>query len=170
MNKGTLTFFCGKMGSGKSTYARSLKEKQAAFYFAEDELLFSIFKGEITTVPEYLHYSQNLKVTLQPYIVSLLKLGVDVILDFPSNTVSQRRWFSDIASESGCRLRMIYLAASDTVCLDRIEGRVTKEPHRLHLDNPAMYFAATRYFVEPTSDECEGLECQIIDAENSIAT
>ena len=40
MNKGTLTFFCGKMGSGKSTKAREIAQKNNAVLLSEDECAY----------------------------------------------------------------------------------------------------------------------------------
>ena len=38
-NKGTLFFFCGKMGAGKSTMARQVASKHGAVLLSEDEWL-----------------------------------------------------------------------------------------------------------------------------------
>lgn len=46
MSKGVLTFFCGKMGAGKSTKAIEIAEEDNAVLFSEDEWLMPgvIFK------------------------------------------------------------------------------------------------------------------------------
>ena len=53
MNKGTLTFFCGKMGSGKSTKAREIAQKNNAVLLSEDEWLASVYPNKISSLNDY---------------------------------------------------------------------------------------------------------------------
>ncbi|WP_145974153.1 AAA family ATPase, partial [Thalassobacter stenotrophicus] len=43
MTNGTLIFFCGKMGAGKSTLAKRLAEEKGAVLISEDDLLSKLY-------------------------------------------------------------------------------------------------------------------------------
>ena len=57
---GTLIFFCGKMGAGKSTLSHEIASKEEAILLSEDEWLKNIYSEEIVNfeLSYYLHYSQ----------------------------------------------------------------------------------------------------------------
>ena len=61
MTNGTLIFFCGKMGAGKSTLARKVAEEKGAVLISEDDLLSKLYAGKITSVKDYKYYSDKLK-------------------------------------------------------------------------------------------------------------
>ena len=44
---GKVILVCGKMGSGKSTYANKLAEKLNAVVIAHDEIMLGLFGGEL---------------------------------------------------------------------------------------------------------------------------
>ena len=46
-SKGFLTFFCGKMGAGKSTMSRDIAKQTGAILLSEDEWLAAIYPDEI---------------------------------------------------------------------------------------------------------------------------
>ena len=48
MSSAKLIFFCGKMAAGKSTLARKLAQREHAVLLVQDELLESLYPGEIT--------------------------------------------------------------------------------------------------------------------------
>ena len=56
MSKGVLTFFCGKMGAGKSTKANEIALKNKAILLSEDEWLSSLYPGKILSLNDYIEY------------------------------------------------------------------------------------------------------------------
>ncbi|EDM84367.1 AAA family ATPase [Limnobacter sp. MED105] len=46
-DKGTLIFFCGKMGAGKSTLARRLADQPNSLLLSEDHLLAGLYPDAI---------------------------------------------------------------------------------------------------------------------------
>jgi predicted kinase len=88
--KGKLIFFCGKMGSGKSTKARELKNEYDAILFSEDEWLEALYPEEIKVFDDYIKYSSRLKPILKKHVQTLLNSGISVIMDFPANTYHQQ--------------------------------------------------------------------------------
>ena len=61
MTKGSLTFFCGKMGAGKSTKARDIAQQSNAVLLSEDEWLQSLYPSQIKSLADYILYSKQIK-------------------------------------------------------------------------------------------------------------
>src|SRR5210317_493227 len=97
--KGTLIFFCGKMGAGKTTKSLQLAQELNAVLISEDDWLASLYPNEIKDFNEYLHFSMRLKPLMKAHVQNILKTGVSVILDFPGNTRIQRAWFIEVCSQ-----------------------------------------------------------------------
>src|SRR5262245_4103478 len=91
-----LIFFCGKMAAGKSTLARDMAEREQTVLLVQDELLDSLYPGEILDIPEFVKCSARLRRALAPHICALLAKGISVVLDFPGNTKAQRAWFREL--------------------------------------------------------------------------
>lgn len=70
--KGTLIFFCGKMGAGKSTYSKSLANELNAVFLSEDDWLSAIYPEEIMNFDDYIKYSSRLKLLLKEHIRKIL--------------------------------------------------------------------------------------------------
>ena len=153
MIKSKLTFFCAKMGAGKTTKALALSQEKSSVLICEDEWLMALYPNKITTLEDYRYYSNLLKPQIKKIVQSILISGVDVILDFPANTKKQRGWFKTIFSEIEADHVMVYLDVKDSVCLKQIEKRRIEQPKRNSTDTPEMFEAITRYFEVPTNDE-----------------
>lgn len=97
--KGTLIFFCGKMGAGKSTLSHEIASKEEAILLSEDEWLKNIYPDEIGDFEGYIKYSSRLKPIMKQHIQNILASGISVVMDFPGNTQSQRAWFKEIYKE-----------------------------------------------------------------------
>jgi predicted kinase len=161
MNKqGTLIFFCGKMGSGKSTKAIELAIEYDAILFSEDEWLAAIYPEEIKVFDDYIKYSSRLKLVLKKHVQNLLNSGISVIMDFPGNTRNQRAWFKEIFSEYKIPHKLYYLEASDNLCLKQIEQRRKILPSRADFDTEEVFHQVNSYFQPPTDEE--GFNIQIV--------
>ena len=57
--KGTLIFFCGKMGAGKTTLSLQPAQELNAVLISEDDWLASLYPNEIKDFNEYLHLEKN---------------------------------------------------------------------------------------------------------------
>ena len=124
--KGTLIFFCGKMGAGKTTKSLQLSQELNAVLISEDDWLASLYPNEITDFNAYLHFSARLKPLVKAHVQNLLNTGVSAILDFPGNTRSQRKWFVEVCSEVDASHKLFYLKASGELCLRHLgQRRVT---------------------------------------------
>ncbi|MFT6693748.1 MAG: adenylate kinase family enzyme [Neolewinella sp.] len=146
MNKGTLIFFCGKMGVGKSTKAEAIANETKAILISEDDWLAAIYPNLISTIEDYKKYSDLLKPQIKKPTQSILQIGQDVLLDFPANTIQQRKWLKEISTEIDAPDILYFLDVSNEVCLEKIKKRVTEEPLRQKTDTNEIFFQMTRYF------------------------
>ena len=153
MNKGVLTFFCGKMGAGKSTKARDIAKEKNAVLLSEDEWLESLYPNKILSLSDYIKYSNRLKPQIKKLVQDILVTGTNVVMDFPANTLLQREWFTHIFSEIQASHELIYIDLSNERCLKHIEKRRIQQPERAATDTKEMFEAVTKNFVEPTSEE-----------------
>ena len=153
MKRGVLTFFCGKMGAGKSTKAQEIAHKTNAVLLTEDEWLGALYPNKIASLEDYLKYANRLKPQMKKLAQSILLAGTDVVMDFPANTPRQRQWFKKIFTELKASHNLIYLDVSDEICLKQIEARKIEQPERKLTDTAEMFEQVTKYFVEPVQEE-----------------
>lgn len=153
MSKGVLTFFCGKMGAGKTTKAREIAGSTNAVLMSEDEWLAAVYPGKIASLDDYLGYSALLKPQIKKLVQSILTAGADVVMDFPGNTPSQRQWFRGVFSEIQAPHNLIYIDLPNHVCKAQVAQRRIEQPERSATDTEAMFEQVTKYFVPPAVDE-----------------
>ena len=153
MKRGSLTFFSGKMGAGKTTRSREIAQKRNAVLISEDEWLEAIYPNCIASLEDYIQYSARLKPQMKRLVQSILASGTDVVMDYPANTVSQRNWFRSIFSEIQAPHELVYIDLSDNVCLEQLGKRRREQPGRAATDTVEMFVQVTKHFVAPTPDE-----------------
>ena len=78
--KGTLIFFCGKMGAGKTTQSLRLSQELNAVLISEDDWLASLYPNEITDFNAYLHFSARLKPLVKAHVQNILNTGVSELI------------------------------------------------------------------------------------------
>lgn len=148
----TLHILCGKIASGKSTLAARLSAKPGTVLITEDAWLDTLFRDELQTREDYVRCSRRIKSAMQPHIAALLRAGVSVVLDFPANTLGQRRWFKEIVETTGAAHALHFLDVSDEVCLARLRARNTSGDHPFVVTD-TLFHEITGYFTEPDVDE-----------------
>lgn len=158
---GTLIFFCGKMGAGKSTLSEEIALERGAVLISEDEWLEGLFPGEIKDFNDYMRYSSRLKPVLTSHIEQVLLAGTSVVLDFPGNTRKQRAWFREIYSPKSIPHELYYLSVEDEVCLKQLKKRQREQPERAHFDTEEVFRMVTSYFEPP--EESEAFNLQIVE-------
>jgi adenylate kinase family enzyme len=158
MSEGKLIFFSGKMGAGKTTYAKSLSREPNTVYLSEDEILSSFYPNEVKSIEDYELYSKRIKSYIMGLVKRLVENGLIVIMDFPGNTLKQREWFKYVIEVCQVDSKLIYLKVADEVCIQQILKRKNEEPDRHLWDNEEMFYKMTKYFQEPTDEEGFNLE------------
>ena len=161
MQVGTLILFSGKMGAGKSTKSKQISQERNAVLISEDEWLSKLYPNQITSFDDYIHFSSLLKPVVKSHVLNILKTGTSVVLDFPANTVKQRKWFKELITEANAPNELVYLKVSDDVCLRQIEKRRLEQPEREKYDTESMFTEVTKYFQEP--DQSEGFKLQVLE-------
>jgi len=146
------------MGSGKSTLASEIASTENAILLSEDEWLKTIFPAEIMNFEDYLKYSSRLKLIIKPHVQSILNSGVSVVMDFPGNTEKQRIWFKETYTEYGFSHKLMYIEASDSLCIKQIKKRVKTNPERAQFDTEEIFHQVTSYFQPPSAHECFNVE------------
>ncbi|MEB7279256.1 ATP-binding protein [Enterobacter asburiae] len=150
--KPVLHLLCGKIASGKSTLSAKLGSSPGTVIVSEDHWLASLFANEMQSISDYVQYSLRLRNAMKPHLVSLLKAGLSVVLDFPANTKTNREWMMSIIKESGASNQLHYLKVSDEVCKSRLRVRNAEGEHEFSASDQ-QFEIITHYFSEPTADE-----------------
>jgi tRNA uridine 5-carbamoylmethylation protein Kti12 len=132
-----------------------------AVLLSEDEWLLLLYPRQITSFDDYIKFSGQLKPLIKAHVKNILQTGTTVVMDFPANTVNQRKWFKALISEANVQHELIYLKVSNELCLKHIEQRRTEQPERAAFDTEAVFYQVTKYFEEP--NESEGLTLHIIE-------
>lgn len=152
-NQGKLFFFCGKMGAGKSTQSKTVAAANNAVLISEDDWLSAHYPAQIQTFDDYIKYSNLIKPFVRNHVQNLLNTGVNVVMDFPANTVRQRSWFTSLCLEVNSEHALYYLDVSDEQCLVQIAKRRDEQPERAHFDTEAVFHHVTQYFEAPADSE-----------------
>lgn len=141
------------MGAGKSTRARHVADSDNYVLISEDEWLSSHYPDQINSFEDYLFYSKRIKPFLKQHIQRLLTSGQTVVMDFPANTVSQRKWLVSISSEVGSTHALNYLNVADDVCLANIAKRRIESPQRAQFDTEEVFREVNNMFQVPSEHE-----------------
>ncbi|KTC43613.1 cell division protein ZipA, partial [Pseudomonas fluorescens ABAC62] len=112
----TLHLLCGKIASGKSTLAKTLVAEHTAVLLSEDTWLAQLYPGEILSITDYLRCALRVRAVLGPLVIKLLETGINVVLDFPANTLANREWLLGLAHAAKAPHRLHYLELDDASC------------------------------------------------------
>ncbi len=147
-----LHMVCGKIGAGKSTLTRQLAAAPATVLISEDAWLDALYPGEIHELPDYVRCSGCLKQAMADHVAALLRAGVSVVLDFPANTVSSRRWLRGLFEAAGVAHTLHFLDVPDAVCKARLHARNASGTHPFETTE-AQFELITGHFVAPSEAE-----------------
>jgi predicted kinase len=148
----TLYLLCGKIAAGKSTQANRLAIQPATVLISEDHWNSNLFPGELKTIEDYSRCARLLSNAMGPHVVSLLKAGMSVVLDFQANTLIRRSWMRKIFEDADAAHELHFLDVSDETCKRRLRERnaAGEHPYQASETDDELF---TRYFVPPTPDE-----------------
>lgn len=147
-----LHLFCGKIAAGKSTFAKRLSRQFDSLLISEDDWMRTLYGPELKGFDDYIRYSARLRSIMEPHLVSLLRSGTSVALDFPANTRSLRTWMKSIADAAEVLPILHYLDLPETQCRDRLRKRNAGGTHAF-APSDADFDLISRYFEAPERDE-----------------
>jgi predicted kinase len=147
-----LHLLCGKIAAGKSTLAAELGALPRSIVVSEDHWLARLYPAEQASLGDYLRNSTRLRAAIGPHLVSLLRMGISVVLDFPANTPDSRAWMRTLFEDAGVAHQLHLLDVSDDVCKARLRDRNAGGAHEFTVtDDDFNLF--TSYFSPPTAAE-----------------
>lgn len=120
----TLTLFCGLPGAGKTTLARRLEAEGHGIRIATDE-----WQGAIGVPHADVDFHEALQVVLYQHALTLLRAGVDVILEDGLWTAGERREKVADARASGARIHLHVFDVDHDTLWGRLQRR-NAEAHR----------------------------------------
>lgn len=149
---GTLHLMCGKIAAGKSTLAGRLAAAPGTVLISQDFWMKRLWGDELREVADYLRLAPKLNSAMGPLVTDLLEAGLDVVLDFPANTVRTRAWWKAAAEAAGADHRLHWLDRPDDVCLERLRRRNAAGDHDFAASDD-QFDLITRYFEPPAPEE-----------------
>ena len=148
----TLHMLCGKIASGKSSFAEQLGRDDGTVVLVEDVWLAALYPNRISSSADFLRYSGHLRTAIGPHVVDLLKAGLSVVLDFQANTLESRAWLREILDQTRAADALHWFDVPDAVCLERLRKRNDTGDHPFAATQKQFHLIS-RHFVEPTPEE-----------------
>ncbi len=122
-----IILLCGKVCSGKSTYAKRIRQDYNAVVLSCDELMLELFEERLGDKHNIISYKvQNYLYQLAEQIVIT---NTNVILDFGFWTHSERQKIKQYFAEKGIKTEMHYIRVQPEVWLSNIENRNKSLPN-----------------------------------------
>ncbi|MEZ9785216.1 AAA family ATPase [Vibrio breoganii] len=145
-------FVCGFIGSGKTTYSKTLAKKHGAFRFSIDEWMIPLY-GEHMEREVFNHRLATLQELFKDSALQLFSLGVPVIFDFGFWRKADRDTFTDWASKVGAEGEIHYLDVSFDACKQRAFTRNSDLNGKSYEMTPEMLDLFWSWFEVPASNE-----------------
>lgn len=147
---GKLFLLCGKPGSGKTTLAKSLKEKFGLIHFSADDFMLKLF-GEIED-RELFDKKLNATKDLIYQICDDVLVKNNVVLDFGFWTKIEREKLKNRFKNYDVIL--VYLKLDDEKIFSQIENRNSNLKDNEYFMDLNTFKILSSKFEEPTKDEC----------------
>ncbi|WP_417068748.1 AAA family ATPase [Niveibacterium terrae] len=103
---------CGKVCSGKSTYARRLEAERGFLLLSADEWMLRL-NGEIADREEFADKLSRCKALIADLALDLLARGIDVVLDSGFWTREERTEARALFAKAGHRVSLLHFALPD---------------------------------------------------------
>lgn len=155
MNK--VYLICGKICSGKTTYAKRLCEEKGAILLSVDEIMLSLF-DQCCGPALHQEYERRLKGYLFDKALEILANGSDVVLDWGFWTKEERSATREFFKARNIDCRLHYAAVSDEKWEQQLNKRNNQiannevKAYALSLER-ASFFASM--FNEPDENEID---------------
>ena len=147
---------CGKICSGKSTYAEQLRIKHNAVVLSTDEITLALFGQHCGDKhDDYVERTQNY---LFNKSLELIEIGINVILDWGFWLKEERDYAREFYNSRNIDCEFHYIDISDDTWKSRLKKRnsaiLAEETNAYYIDDSiAKKFASI--FEEPNEDEID---------------
>lgn len=145
------TLLCGKVCCGKTTYVKELLHQTPAMLLSCDELMLSLLPPQLGDLHE--EVSRRAQGYLFHQAEQLLRLGVDVVLDWGFWQKESRRAAEEFFRSRGFETEWVYLKLSDDEWQRRIDRRNREAPPDAYPVDDNLKGKCAALFEEPTADE-----------------
>ncbi len=112
---------CGRICSGKSTYAQRIRKKHNAVLLSVDEIMLSIFGQYVGEKHD--EYCENIQHYLFDKSLELIETGINVILDWGFWQKDEREYAKNFYKDRSIDCELHYIDVPDSVWKERIKGR-----------------------------------------------
>lgn len=112
---------CGKICSGKSTYAEKMRRERKGVLLSVDEITLALFERNIGEKHD--EYVEKAEKYLFQKSLEITENGIDVILDWGFWQKSERRYAREFYKANGIECELHYIDISDEVWAQRIAKR-----------------------------------------------
>ena len=119
---------CGRICSGKSTYAERLRKEQRAVVLSVDEITLALFDGN--TGSKHGEYVERAEKYLYAKSLEILECNINVVLDWGFWTRAERDFAREFYGSRGIEFEFICIGISDEEWQRRIAKRNAKEVQR----------------------------------------
>jgi len=143
---------CGFIGSGKTTYSKSLVDCKGAFRFSIDEWMIPLY-GEHMEREEFDSRLRTLQTLFYDAALQLASLDVPVIFDFGFWKVTDRIEVVSWAEKNNLEIELHYLDVSYDCCQQRALQRNLTSESRSYEMTPEMLELFWSRFEVPSPDE-----------------
>lgn len=153
---GKVIMICGKIASGKTTYARRLKKDSKAVLLSCDEIAFALFDGDMGANHD--GCTERIRSYLLEKSLEIVQAGCDVILDWGFWTKSYRDKVREFYSERSIATELHYIEITAETHRKNIEKRnnsVKEKGERSYYVDEGLYKKAQALFEAPKENETD---------------
>lgn len=148
-----IIIICGKICSGKSTYANKIQKTHRAVILSVDEIMLTLFAQDVDD-----SYAAKIKSYLYKKSLEILDTGIDVILDWGFWTQKEREYAKKFYTSKNVKPEFHYL----DVDYNEWQNRINKRNKEVLENKPGSYYVDKTFidkfekiFEEPDKSEID---------------
>lgn len=147
---------CGRICSGKSTFAKKLAAKEKAAILSADGIMLALFGSDAGEMHDI--YLQRTKKYIFEKAAETAGNGIDVIIDLGLFTRAERDFARDFFGSRKIEYEIIYIDISDEEWKKRIEKRNSSGAHNSYFVDEGLLKKCVFEF--PEKDEADITYCK----------
>lgn len=147
---------CGKICSGKSTYAQKIRKNYNAVILSVDEITLALFGQD--TGENHDHYVEMAEAYLYEKSLEIIDSGINVVLDWGFWTESEREYARSYYSSRGIDYEFHYIDISTDEWAKRLKKRnkdILEHKSNNYYVDEGLAEKSGNIFETPTKDEID---------------